>query len=50
MGHSVVRGMCEARLGDVVRAWSADLAQMRVPGAETVVRVPASLFAHLPKG
>ncbi|MDT0447325.1 hypothetical protein [Streptomyces johnsoniae] len=26
-----------------------DLAQMNVPDGETVVRVPASLFAHLPK-
>lgn len=27
----------------------ADLAQLKVPGGETVVRVPASLFSHLPK-
>ncbi|ONK14733.1 hypothetical protein [Streptomyces sp. MP131-18] len=27
----------------------ADLAQMNVPDGETVVRVPVSLFAHLPK-
>lgn len=27
----------------------ADLAQMKIPGGETVVRVPASLFAYLPE-
>ncbi|MFV2196946.1 hypothetical protein [Nocardiopsis sp. LOL_012] len=27
-----------------------DLRQMKIPGGETVVRVPASLFDHLPKG
>lgn len=27
----------------------ADLAQMAIPEGETVVRVPASLFDHLPK-
>jgi hypothetical protein len=27
----------------------ADLAQMKIPEGETVVRVPVSLFDHLPK-
>jgi len=27
----------------------ADLAQMKIPDGETVVRVPVSLFAYLPK-
>lgn len=27
----------------------ADLTQMNIPGGETVVRVPASLFTYLPK-
>ncbi|MBR7674784.1 hypothetical protein [Streptomyces daliensis] len=26
-----------------------DLAQMKIPGGETVVRVPASLFNYVPK-
>jgi hypothetical protein len=26
-----------------------DLSQMKIPGGETVVRVPASLFAFLPR-
>lgn len=27
----------------------SDLGQMKIPAGETVVRVPASLFAYLPK-
>jgi hypothetical protein len=27
----------------------SDLAQMKIPDGETVVRVPASLFSYLPK-